>query len=415
MNLPAIRQIVRQVLLDEFLPDEEYDWKDDEVDEIIFQCVREISDQKPLVVVEALPTTANSKVIELSSLSGIREVKQLEYPINKVPRKFRNINWIDSETIEIDTTLTPNAGTKSTLTGTVTFTKQSAAITGSGTAFTTELESGDVIRKSTGTRWYQVYSVTDDTNLVLREPVHSEDNGADTADVTQYVNEACFVYLEKDHVINETKSTLTPQMERIVIDGAPAYLASNWVNKMRGQITLAIESITDIASTLTSVGGRLTKAVSDLNTGRDNIGYKLTEAVAALDGIEAEITRATADMTRARPLINTVTLGQNPETDYMSMAARELQVAQTKLGEARGYLDTDQPARERADYAAREMQAANTYLGQGNGYFRQLNARLQISGAISSYQAWGDRKLAVYKNEIRDLWTPKTKVRHSRS
>lgn len=56
-----------------------------------------------------------------------------------------------------------------TLTGTVTFTNASATVTGSGTAFTTELSVGDYIKPSTSgyNEWYRVNSIESDTSLTL--------------------------------------------------------------------------------------------------------------------------------------------------------------------------------------------------------------------------------------------------------
>lgn len=55
------------------------------------------------------------------------------------------------------------------LTGTMTFTKDSTAVTGSGTLFTSELAVGDFIRTGgTSKVTFEIESITDDTNLVLR-------------------------------------------------------------------------------------------------------------------------------------------------------------------------------------------------------------------------------------------------------
>jgi hypothetical protein len=64
---------------------------------------------------------------------------------------------MDSITTEPDTALT----------GTLTFTEDSTAVTGSGTAFDTELIAGDRIQLDADGTWYTVSSVTDATNLVL--------------------------------------------------------------------------------------------------------------------------------------------------------------------------------------------------------------------------------------------------------
>jgi len=87
-----------------------------------------------------------------------------------------------------------------TLTGTVTFNGSSTAVTGSGTAFSTELKAGDIIRKSTGTSWYTVSSITNDTSLTLTANADAGDDGADTANSTLF---GCKV----DHEITYAGST----------------------------------------------------------------------------------------------------------------------------------------------------------------------------------------------------------------
>ena len=52
------------------------------------------------------------------------------------------------------------------LTGTVGFTLNSTAVTGSGTAFTTELAIGDFILGG-DSNWYEVITITNDTAMVL--------------------------------------------------------------------------------------------------------------------------------------------------------------------------------------------------------------------------------------------------------
>jgi len=65
------------------------------------------------------------------------------------------------------TELRDKSRTAVALTGNITFTLNSQAVTGSGTAFTTELEPGDWIRKTTTDDWYEVLTIIDNDNLVL--------------------------------------------------------------------------------------------------------------------------------------------------------------------------------------------------------------------------------------------------------
>jgi len=223
-NLSAIRAIIRQMLRDEFAAGTDLDWEDDELDIHINECLAEISEHRPYKVKEVLTTIAKSKVLDISSIEDLIRIKKLEYPTGSDPRDFRNLIELDAETIEIDTTRTPDAGGSGTLTGTVTFANGSAAITGSGTLFSTELKAGYHIKKSTGTRWYRIYSIESETALTLAEPC-LDTSGADVVDSSQYCYETVYLYCEKPHIITETSSTLSPQLERILIQGVCGYAA----------------------------------------------------------------------------------------------------------------------------------------------------------------------------------------------
>ena len=436
-TLASIRQSVRQILLDEPIDGVTADFEDDEIDEAVLQCVGEASDYDPYIAVEALVLIASSRVLDIGSISGLRRVQRLEYPTGKNPREFKNFKPLDSETIEIDTTLTPTAGASGTLTGTITFTTGSAAVSGSGSTFATELAADYFIQKSTGSRWYRIASVTDATNLVLAEPVRSEDTGADTADVTKYCYGVALVYCEKDHELSDTKSTLPPQMERVLIDGAVANCAINWVNNVRGQITEAIGVVSNINSAVTDMGARITQSIADLTAGREYIGNKMTEALAAIGDMESTITRAAADLVagraligdkrdevvtamalvaaevaqaiadldsgrtqidderttanttidsittmiaqaqadlvEGRTLINKITIGQNPQTDYGNSAARELQMAGLSLSQAAAYLSEASSSARFAQYASADLQAARGYIDEAMAYMAMDN------------------------------------------
>lgn len=60
-----------------------------------------------------------------------------------------------------------DAGTPSALTGTLTFTNGSAAVSATGGAFTTEVAAGDIVRLDADDAWGEVLSVTDNNNLTL--------------------------------------------------------------------------------------------------------------------------------------------------------------------------------------------------------------------------------------------------------
>lgn len=91
--------------------------------------------------------------------------------------------------------------TSGALTGTLTFTNGSVAVTGSGTAFTTELAVGDYIKPTTTDEWYRVQTITDDENLTLDwnfaqstqsgvSAVYNDKDGLSTANAFCHIGQA---------------------------------------------------------------------------------------------------------------------------------------------------------------------------------------------------------------------------------
>jgi len=265
--LPDIIDAVRQVLNDEFVVGTTPDWKDDEIGVHVGLCLTEVSEASPHVVKETLCAVANSREIDISSITDLIDIEKLEYPTGHYPRKYRNFVEIDADTIEMDTTSLPVES--DTLTGTVTFNSESIAVTGSGTAFEDELAVGYHIKKSTGTKWYKVYAIATDTALTLAEE-SLETTGADSLGATLYCQEIVYLYCNKVHTLTSSSSTLRPQEEKVLIDGASAQTALAWISGVRTQVAAA---------------------KSDLSTGRD--------------------------------YINTISHGGRPENDYAAYARTE--------------------------------------------------------------------------------------------
>lgn len=419
-NLTAIVKEVRQFLRDEVSTETE-SFTTDELQQHIKETLVEISQAVPYIRTEVLPTMDESRVLDISSITDLLEIEKLEYKVGKNPRAYRGFIKIDDETIEIDTTITPDAGTSSTLTGTVTFTSGSAAVTGSGTAFSTELATTYLIKKSGGTRWYRILSITSDTALVLGEASH--DNGADTEDATQYCSEPVILYCKKVHTLTDIASSLTPQLERLLVEGTTAHAATAWINKIRIEIEAALARVADVNTAVHDMSNHLSQAATDLDSGRAIIANSRATAITALgkmsaeivlaiadlaagrviiadnkrqealdslaemsvqlgqaiedltsgraqiadlrdtadtamDNASARITQAIDDLADGRGLINRVNVGGAPENDFATYGVRELQNAQGYLSQARTYLSQHTTADRYGNFAARDMQLA---------------------------------------------------------
>ena len=350
-TIDALVTDVRTYLRDSIGVDVTNDFSDDQIKNIIYDVLVEVSDIAPYQVVETALIVEDSKLLDISAIEDLLEIDKVEYPVGNSPRDYRNFERIDNETIELFmNSAFSETGTGSTLTGTVTFTSGSATVTGSGTAFTTELEAEYFIKPSGGTRWYLVYSIESATSLTLEETVKSGDTGADTVSKTQYRDYVARIYCKKVHAVGTTSSTLNAKEERVVIIGSVAKTASLWINKTRELINTAEDRLAD-NTTIANMAERITQAVDDL--------------------------------TDARTFINKINFGGRPDQSYIATSMREIQNAMTILNESGGFL--------------REGQY---YLG--------------ISGQIRQYQGWVDRQLLEYKNSLKSIAKRKIAQSYSR-
>ena len=98
MNLSEMRAIVRRDLKDEDAAN--YRWTDNEVDRHINHAVRELSEALPYEQKATKATTADSRDIDISSLSDRIMVQAVEYPVDKFPQQFQRFSlWGDIITL----------------------------------------------------------------------------------------------------------------------------------------------------------------------------------------------------------------------------------------------------------------------------------------------------------------------------
>jgi hypothetical protein len=87
MDLNTMRTIVRRDLKDE--DEENYRWSDDELDRHIVHALKEFSEALPQPVKATLPTTPDSRVIDISALTERVMVEAVEYPLEQFPPSYR--------------------------------------------------------------------------------------------------------------------------------------------------------------------------------------------------------------------------------------------------------------------------------------------------------------------------------------
>jgi hypothetical protein len=87
MDLNTMRAIVRRELKDEDA--EDYRWNDDELERHIARAAKEFSEAVPRPAKAILPTTADSRVIDISPLTDRVMVEAVEYPLEQFPPSYR--------------------------------------------------------------------------------------------------------------------------------------------------------------------------------------------------------------------------------------------------------------------------------------------------------------------------------------
>src|SRR4030042_179511 len=101
MNLSDMRARIRKDLHDE--DSQNYRGGDHELNRHIDRAVRELSLSCPLETKAELNTTAGSRDLSLSALSGMVEIEAVEYPVANYPPSYVRFSvWSDTLTLLID-------------------------------------------------------------------------------------------------------------------------------------------------------------------------------------------------------------------------------------------------------------------------------------------------------------------------
>lgn len=380
-------------------------WTEEALEAHVQEAVRDISRFCPRERKFAVKTIADTRDVSVADLDDLVEVFRVENPVGYTPRYFHNWERFgDVLTLDIEGTFDDD---ETTLTGTLTFSKDSTAVTGSGTAFESECTAGQFIRRSTDTLCYRIASVTSDTALVLAEEYQGT-SGADTEDATCYrgTDEVAYVWYGAQHEMGGSSGSLPARLDELAIKGGAAYAALDFAGKGRAQIQDAFDKLTDVDTALDNVATRIAAAVTDLTTGAASIGLKATEANTAIGNMTARLTQAIADIASARTYMNKVNVGgPNVPEEYLGAGGRELNTALSYLDQAKGYLAEDQPAAEYATYAARELGNAGGYVSEARGHLSMASSRFNGANLIAGYHRWALAELEAFKAELRSQRT----------
>ncbi len=241
-------------------------------------------------------------------------------------------------------------------------------------------------------------------------------------DIAPAAGDRAYLFCEVARILTSGASTLTPELEPIVVNLAAGNAALNWVGAGRTQIAATVanitsadtalftmtadisRAITDLASVRTqltamipAVGGalgqvdaRVDQAVTDVGNAR--IAFTATETAIAtnISTLDARITQALADLTSGRALINTITTGSAPQAQYAQYAVSELNAAATRINEVKAYMQ------QGSNLANQLYNAANHELNVSGAYAAEGKAlESQYSLAAANYGADAARELGA--------------------
>ena len=413
----------------------------DDVQPAVLAAFREVSIYKPYKVNHWLTSRRRSKYIDVSTITDLIEPNYAIYPIvlidtdsdliddGMLDYNRRNIEWED-ETLRMNLDYAPYEVETNDLTGTVTFNSGSTAVSGSGTAFLTELRVGYYINPSSSQNWYRVASITDATNLVLANNCIAADAGADTS--TNYWRNDVVVNCDKVHfstaqadlagavklahakgvwsitIDGLTDSQIVTKNTTFTIAGVDGAYRSTSADKTvaSNEVTITIEpALMGIAPDNaivtfrpTSLTPQLERIVTEIAAARLCINW-VYNARTQYDSVETDITA-----------LNTELILANPEVDLA-----KTHVASAITLDPNTVAIGSDPFNTLANLASASNINAQGYLGIAMAIAQKINSRVTAGQYQLALRNVGHERLAYVLADLRDTRTPKLLHQYSSS
>jgi len=222
-----------------------------------------------------------------------------------------------------------------------------------------------------------------------------------TADGTIAANEldlTIFPGLENavadDVVITITGSTLTRQLETIVVKYAAGLTAISWAAQQITQAELALARVSSVNYAINDMIAPLVQAGIDISSGRTEAN-KVSSLVTR---VTTQINEALTSLTIGWDTINKVnSLGLSVPGQYLNDAQGQLQAANELLSQARA---DESIAGTFAGLGARELSVATGHLQKAGGHLQELGARLNIGRAMEAMKRWGQEQMILAGSDL---------------
>jgi hypothetical protein len=387
-------------------------WTGDQINNIHDIVIKEISQKCPLLKFVNLPLIQYTKCVDISSLSNVIRIipqNEVESPIGVM----RDSIYRSATELELQLNSVPEI-TTDTLTGTLTFVQNSRAVSGSGTAFTTELNEDDLICLSDGTKYYQIAHVTDDTNLVLSEPFletgESDDDGSTIARSYKSVVRICY----GAYYTVSTSSDMPVKFDPVAIAGIVANCASEYVgNYLNTKLTAITTSLSSASTSAGNASARITQAITDINTGRTNLGTDLTTYDATLTAIETALAAVATSLASATSSVASVSPGGDISKKHTEVAIGYAEQAKQRIERARSILDSAKTNHDYLDISTQELTGAGNYVNQAKSYIDQSESAINVTAIIKEYRAWANDKMNEYQKLLNSIGRVSDYTKHN--
>jgi hypothetical protein len=233
-------------------------------------------------------------------------------------------------------------------------------------------------------------------------------------------SDTAYIWYTTPHVLDGTTTNSLPVREHnILIELTAGEMAISKASKLYAEANNAITTISSAASAVANMSTLIANAATALlnsGTALALVPPMILSAGTAIAKVDAQVTLATAAVASGTTLVNTITVDDRPQTDWVSFAQTDLQAANGLLNEANGYM-----SQARADeavggaYGQLAMQDLNTaaqHLNQASGYYRKASSQFSISSAGRTLEDWGLRKKASALAKLKGLVVPNFAVRY---
>ncbi len=394
-------------------------WDDTALGNYLTDVIRDISEKEPLKKYVNLPIIEYTTRIDISTLTStmlkIIPQNEIEIPVGNPNycRVMRDTEQIGSElNVLLDDVPTITDGT---LTGTVTFTKDSRAVTGSGTAFDTELSygvEGDLICLSTGTKYYQVAYVTSATALTLAEPF-LETTATDTVNLTKYrANDSVARICYGIRYTVSTTSDMPIRMDGAAILGVAANAAMSYsFEKIRSHLTDISTKVTSAAAEAALANTSLDLAVVNIGTART--AYNTTNDTvikACLTDAETALDACATNLAAGIALIDTVNTGGDVASKYIDTSKTLVDEARARIEKLKGYAQFGQA---NLDMAQQEAQTATGFINNATAYMKMADSELNLDKIFNAHRREAEKLMDRYQKALGKLGVISDGAKHN--